>query len=386
MNVVYILGILVISARSGRSSARSRSWSISWPASPVRSQCLSFYEDLHWVDPSTLELFGLVVERARDLPVLVVLTCRPEFSPPWAGQAHVTALTMNRLGRRQGASLVNGLTGGKSLPAEVLDQIVARTDGVPLFVEELTKTVPESGLLTDLGDHYELAGPLPPLAIPATLHNSLMARRDRLAPAKEVAQIAACIGRELDFRLLVAIEEKPEAELRRGLEQLCESELLYCRGTSPDARYRFKHALVRDAAYESLLRTHRSSIHARVVKAIEDAVVPAAAEETAVHAAAAGLWAKALHYFGVAGKAALDRAANTEGLALTAEAIAAGEHLAGDTQAQVAMIDLHMARPAYLAMGDTANLEEPLQKSSFRDPGQCLPGGLAGKGWGRWCS
>ena len=166
---------------------------------------LALYEDVHWIDPSTLELLGLVIERIRQLPVLVLITFRPEFQPPWTGQAHVTTLTMSRLGRRQGADLVARVTGEKPLPAEVVEQIVARTDGVPLFVEELTKTVLESGLLADAGDHYELSGPLPPLAIPTTLHDSLMARLDRLAPVKEVAQIGAVIGREFSHDLLAAV-------------------------------------------------------------------------------------------------------------------------------------------------------------------------------------
>ena len=157
---------------------------------------LQLYEDLHWADPSTLELLDTVVERARALPILVVITHRPQFSPQWLGQAHVTALPLNRLGRRQGAAMALRVTGGKALPAEILDQILERTDGVPLFLEELTRTMLELGLLTDAGDHYELTGPLPPLAIPANLHDSLMARLDRLATVKELAQIGAVIGRE----------------------------------------------------------------------------------------------------------------------------------------------------------------------------------------------
>ena len=145
---------------------------------------LELYEDVHWVDPSTLELLDLLIERVRTLRVLVIMTFRPEFSPPWSGHAHVTSLPLHRLGRRQGAAIVDQLTGGKSLPGEILEQIVAKTDGVPLFVEELTKTVLESGLLRDAGDRYELAGPLPPLAIPSSLHDSLMARLDRLAPVQ----------------------------------------------------------------------------------------------------------------------------------------------------------------------------------------------------------
>jgi class 3 adenylate cyclase len=170
---------------------------------------IDLYEDLHWCDPSTLELLDLLVARVRRLPVLVVLSYRPEFNPPWGGQAHVTTLPLNRLGRRQGAAMVARLAGGKALPDEVLAQIVAKTDGVPLFVEELTKTVLESGLLRDRGDRYELSGPLPPLAIPTTLHDSLMARLDRLAPVKDVAQIGAVIGREFDHELLAAVAAMP---------------------------------------------------------------------------------------------------------------------------------------------------------------------------------
>ena len=150
---------------------------------------LQLYEDLHWADPSTLELLDMVVERARALPVLIVITCRPQFSPPWSGHAHVTALPLNRLGRRQAAAMALRVSGGRALPAEILDQILERTDGVPLFLEELTRTMLELGLLIDVGDRYELTGPLPPLAIPANLHDSLMARLDRLAPVKELAQI-----------------------------------------------------------------------------------------------------------------------------------------------------------------------------------------------------
>jgi predicted ATPase len=196
---------------------------------------LDLYEDLHWADPSTLELLDLVVERVRTLPVPLVLAYRPEFRPPWTGQRHVTALTMNRLGRRQGAAMVDRITDSKPLPAEVLDQILAKTDGVPLFVEELTKTVLESGLLIDAGDRYDLAGPLPPLAIPATLQDSLMARLDRLAPVKEVAQIGAVIGREFSHELLAAVADRPANELNAALDQLVSSELVFRRGAPPMA-------------------------------------------------------------------------------------------------------------------------------------------------------
>jgi predicted ATPase len=318
-----------------------------------RRPLLVVLEDAHWADATTLELFSLLAGSMTSSAILAVMTSRPEGLPPMPNLAHVTRLTLGRLGRAAVAAIVASTMSGQAA-ASLVDDILSRTDGIPLFVEELSKAVAERGSALVHADGT--------CDLPASLYDTLMARLDRLPGQKQVAQIAACIGREFDFRLLAAIAEKPETELRRGLERLCGSELLYCCGTSPDARYRFKHALVREAAYESLLRSDRRSIHARVMKAIDDAVVPAAAEETAEHAAAAGLWSKALHYFGVAGKAALDRAANAEGLALTAKAIAAGEHLAGDTQAQVAMIDLHMARGwAYLPIGDITSLMTELE-------------------------
>jgi predicted ATPase len=187
-----------------------------------------------------------LIERMQRLPVLILITFRPEFAPPWSGHAHVTQLSLARLTRRDGNAIVAGLAGGKTLPEPVLDEIVARTDGIPLFVEELTKTVLESELLQDAGDHFELAGPLPPLAIPSTLQDSLMARLDRLAPVKEVAQIAAVIGREFSHDLLAAVSPLPQDKLGEALDQLVASQLIFQRGTAPDATYRFKHALIQD--------------------------------------------------------------------------------------------------------------------------------------------
>ena len=177
-------------------------------------------EDAHWLDPTSRELFDQIVDRLQRLPVLLVVTFRPVLSPPWIGFPHVTLLTLNRLTQLQARLLVERVAGGKALPSQVIEQILARTEGVPLFTEELTKTVLESKLLGDGGDHYVLAGPLPPLAIPATLHDSLMARLDRLGPVKEVAQIGACLGREFDHELLSAIVPLSEAELQRALDQL----------------------------------------------------------------------------------------------------------------------------------------------------------------------
>jgi class 3 adenylate cyclase len=206
---------------------------------------LAVYEDVHWADPTTLELLDRVVDRVQALPILVVVTFRPEFAPRWSGRTHVTVLTLSPLGRREGAALVGRVTGGKALPPEVLEQIVAKTDGVPLFVEELTKTVLESGLLREAGDRFELAGPLPPLAIPSTLHDSLLARLDRLAPVREVAQIGACIGRVFSHELLAAMAPLGDNALRDALAQLCRSELVFCHGTPPEAAYTFKHAWCR---------------------------------------------------------------------------------------------------------------------------------------------
>ena len=285
---------------------------------------LELYEDVHWVDPSTLEFLDLLVERARALPVLVVLTYRPDFSPPWTGQSHVTTLTMSRLGRRQGAALVEGVTGARALPAEVLDQIVARTDGVPLFIEELTKTVIELGLLTDAGDHYELAGPLPPLAIPATLHDLLMARLDRLAPVKELAQAAAAIGREFSHDLLAAVSPMSEAALDSALDHLVSAELIFRRGTPPDATYRFKHALVQDTAYQSLLKSRRQQLHARIAEILEQKfpdTVKSEPELLARHYTEAGSAGKAVTYWQRAGENALQRSANLEATAHLAKGL-----------------------------------------------------------------
>ena len=275
---------------------------------------LQLYEDLHWADPSTLELLDMVVERARVLPVLIVMTHRPQFTPPWSGQAHVTALPLNRLGRRQGAAMALQVTGGKALPPEILDQILERTDGVP-FVEELTRTLLELGLMTDAGDHYELTGPLPPLAIPANLHDSLMARLDRLAPVKELAQIGAVIGREFSHELIAAVADRPQEQLESWLDQLVASELVFRRGSPPDATYSFKHALVKDAAYQSLLKSRRQQLHARVAQVFEDrfpAVVETQPELLAYHLTEAGLDERAADAWARAGRAALGRSAMRE--------------------------------------------------------------------------
>ena len=230
---------------------------------------LMIMEDMHWIDPSTMDLLNLMPERVRGAPVLMLLTYRPEFAAPWAGQENVTPLTLNRLPRRFGLTLVENVTRGKALPEEVLDQILAKTDGVPLFVEELTQNILESGFLTETPDRYELKGPLPALAIPSSLQDSLMARLDRLASAKEIAQVGACIGREFSHELLAAVSPLAPADLEGGLQKLVDSGLVLRRGMPPQVTYSFKHALVQDAAYESLLKSRRQTIHEQIARALQ---------------------------------------------------------------------------------------------------------------------
>lgn len=222
---------------------------------------LLLFEDAHWFDPSTLELLDLVVDRVRGLRVLLLVTYRPEFVPSWFGQSQVTLLPLNRLGRHQVAALVGEVAGGRALPSAVLEGIVVKTDGVPLFAEELTKTVLASDWLVDAGGRYEVARPLPSIAIPGTLSDSLMARLDRLGSVKEVAQIASVIGREFDQASLAAVSHKSGPFLLAALDQLVATGLVFRHGTFPEISYSFKHALVRDAAYASLLRENRKQLH-----------------------------------------------------------------------------------------------------------------------------
>ena len=282
-----------------------------------RQPILMVFEDVHWVDPTTQEVLDLLVPRIAQLPVLLLIAYRPEYVPRWSGEAHVTALSLNRLNRRLGAELVDWVTGGKTLPAEVLEQIVAKTDGVPLFVEELTKAVLESGLVR-LGENgYELIGPLTSLAIPSTLQDSLMARLDRLPDVREVAQIGACIGREFLHDLLSVVSPLPEDTLQAALAQLASAELIFRRGTPPDALYTFKHALVQDVAYASLLKSRRQVLHRVIAEALETRFperVSLAPELAAHHFSAAGLHDKAVGYWLEAGRRAIDRFANAEAI------------------------------------------------------------------------
>jgi class 3 adenylate cyclase/predicted ATPase len=273
-------------------------------------------EDAHWGDPTTVELFGLTIDRVQRLPVLVVITFRPEFQPPWMGRRHVTLLTVSRLSRRHSATMVERVT-GKMLPLDLVGQIVAKTDGVPLFVEELTKAVVESGLLREEADRYALAGPLPPLAIPPTLQDSLTGRLDRLGSVKEVAQIGAVIGRDFSYELLAAVAPLGEDALRAALDQLVEAELVLCRDAPPGTTYSFKHALVQDAAYQSLLKSKRQQLHTRIVQVLErvPATVEPEPELLAHHCMQAGLMEQAVDYCTKAGQLSLARSATLEAVA-----------------------------------------------------------------------
>jgi class 3 adenylate cyclase/predicted ATPase len=272
-------------------------------------------EDAHWIDPTSRELLDLIVEQVRNLPVLLVVTFRPEFRPPWTGQPQVTMLSLNRLDRHDRTALVQQVANGKLLPTEVIEQIVDRTDGVPLFVEELTKSVLESGMLQAAGDRYVLKGALPALAIPTSLHASLLERLDRLASVRRVAQIGAAIGREFSYSLLRAVSDLSEGELQAALARFVASELVFQRGTPPDAVYAFKHALVQDAAYSSLLRSTRQQLHAQIARALETQspeMMESQPELFAQHYAEAGLVEKSVAFWGKAGRRSAARSAMAE--------------------------------------------------------------------------
>jgi class 3 adenylate cyclase/tetratricopeptide (TPR) repeat protein len=277
--------------------------------------CVMLFEDAHWADPTTLEVLDLLIDRVKTVPLLVVLTHRPEFQSRWSEQGHVGALNLSKLTRTQSAAMVSALAGGKPLPAGLLEQILTRTDGVPLFVEELTKSILESGELKEAGDHYEYGGSARTVTIPATLRDSLMARLDRFMPVKEIAQIGAAIGREFSYELIAAVAPMPQAQLDDSLVQLGASGLAFRRGTPPDAIYTFKHALVQDAAYDSLLKSRRQELHAKIARVIEvrfPNVKTTEPEVLAHHLTEAGLAEAAIPLWQAAGELALKRMALTE--------------------------------------------------------------------------
>ena len=275
---------------------------------------LMIFEDAHWTDPTSLEAFGRTVDQIKILPVLLIVTFRPEFNAPWAGRSHVTSLALNRLGEREATAIIARLVGNKELPADVMAEIVERTDGIPLFVEEMTKAVLEAEGEGE-ARHIAAAVPAAALAVPASLHASLMARLDRLGPAKELAQIGAAIGRQFSHALLASVVRKPEAELGLALDRLIEAGLLFRQGMPPHATYLFKHALVQDAAYGTLLREPRRALHGRITEALEGQFAETSENQPellARHCSEAGQIEKAAGLWGKAGQRSLERSALVE--------------------------------------------------------------------------
>jgi class 3 adenylate cyclase/predicted ATPase len=282
-----------------------------------RQPILFILEDLHWTDPTTLEFLSLLINQTPTASILMLLTCRPTFQSSWHHRSYLTEVTVTRLSREQITRMAAHVAGGKRLPAEVLQQIVEKTDGVPLFVEELTKAILESGHLQEVDGRYELGGSLPSFAIPATLQDSLMARLDRLVTAKAVAQYASVIGRQFSYTLLRAVSALDEATLQRELGRLVEAELLYQRGLPPQATYLFKHALIRDAAYESLLKSTRQQYHQHIAQVLEAQFPETVATQPELlthHYTEAGLSPQALDYWQRAGQRALERSAHVEAI------------------------------------------------------------------------
>ena len=293
---------------------------------------LMIFEDVHWIDPTSLETLGRAVDRIRTLGALLIITYRPEFEAPWIERPHVTALTINRLGEREIAAMIDRVIGNKALPAGVRQDIIERTDGIPLFVEEMTKAVLEA---ESEGEAQQTAAAVPSsaLAVPASLHASLMARLDRLGPAKEVGQIGAAIGREFSHPLLAAVVRKPEGELVSALDRLIAAGLLFRQGVPPQATYLFKHALVQDAAYSTLLREPRRALHTRIAETLESKFTEIAENQPellARHCTEAGLDEQAIKYWRMAGEKAVRRASNREAIGHFRQALALNEKRAPD--------------------------------------------------------
>ena len=313
----------------------------------ARQPIVFLFEDVHWIDPTSQELLELLVERIRTLPVLLMVTHRPEWQPTFVAQSHIATLKINRLGRRQGGEIVRSIAGDDVLD-EILRRIVERTDGVPLFVEEVTKSLVEAGLDMARAD------------IPATLQGSLLARLDRLGPqAKEVAQIGAVIGREFSHKLTAAVFGQPEDNLAQALEHLVRAELLFRSGAPPEATYTFKHALVQDAAYDSLLLTRRRELHSAIVTELERLHADNLGEvvETLAHHARFGeLWQEAIRYLNEAGAKAYARSSCLESIAHYETALRALEHLPESREREEQAIDIRLdLRNPYFLLGDIDN-------------------------------
>jgi class 3 adenylate cyclase/tetratricopeptide (TPR) repeat protein len=328
---------------------------------------LILFEDLHWIDPTSREVLDALIEGGPKLPVLFVLTHRPEPDSLWGGHGFVTELRLSNLARRDGAAIIRDLAGGKELPEEITRQILAKTEGVALFVEELTKTVLESGFLHEESTGYVLDGAIPELAIPSTLRDSLMARLDRLLPVKQIAQAGACIGREFSYGLLRAATGMPEDELQHGLEQLIGNQLIFRRGTAPDAVYTFKHALVQDVAYESLLLARRRTIHATVLAELEAhhrENLSEVVELLAHHAQRAELFDVAVTYLHQAGAKAYARSALREARAYYERALTVLEALPESQSTLEQNFEMRLElRTALTQLGELRQARERLREA-----------------------
>jgi class 3 adenylate cyclase/tetratricopeptide (TPR) repeat protein len=329
---------------------------------------LLIVEDLHWVDPSTLELLTLLLDQVPTLRLYLVLTCRPTLQPSWGFRTHLTPITLNSLMRSHVEAMVQGILRGHHLPAAVREQIVAQTDGIPLFVEEVTKAVVEAGLSTTGRTQDAMTGLLPTLAIPATLHEALMARLDRLGSAKVVAQLGATIGREFAYALLQAVAPLEGEALQRNLATLVAAELLYQRGQPPRATYRFKHALIQEAAYESVLRSVRRQTHQRILQVLEARFPETVATQPALlayHAQRGELWDKAVTYCRQAGEQAMARSAYREAVAAFKQALIALQHLPDSRDTREQAIDLHLdLRNAFYPLGEIGRLLVHLEEAA----------------------
>jgi class 3 adenylate cyclase/predicted ATPase len=328
-----------------------------------REPILMLFEDVHWIDPTSCDLLGRIVEQVPHERLLLVITARPEFRAPWSSASHVAVLALNRLGANAGRALADLVAGGKRLPDGIVAQIVDRTDGVPLFVEELTKTVLESGVLSEQNGRFVSDGALPPLAVPSSLHGSLLARLDRLGPAKQVAQFGAAIGREFSHELVATVVPLSEVQLGEALDQLVGSELVFRRGLPPRADYVFKHALVQDAAYSTLLRTRRQELHARIAAALElgQSVAP---EMLAHHFGEAGEAKKSADHWLEAGRRALRRSANTEAITHLTKGLTA---LAGLPKSkEVARSELELELSLGPAVSATRGWSAPEAERAYR--------------------
>ena len=313
---------------------------------------LFIVEDLHWVDPTTLDWLSMVVNHAATTSVLVILTFRPDFDPPWAEQSNLVNIPLNRLNGVQVGAVVKGVTGGKTLPREITEQVVIRTDGVPLFVEELTKSLLESGLLRQRGNDYELAGSLPSMTIPATLQDSLMARLDRLSTAKPVAQLGATLGREFSYELLHAVSPLEETSLQKELTRLEEAELVYRQNLFPQAKFTFKHALIQEAAYESLLKSRRRELHHHIAEILENRFPSTAESEPellAHHYTKAARPERAIPYWQQAGQRALKRSANPEAISHLTQGLTLLQSLPEDPERDQKELAMQVGlSPAYM--------------------------------------